>query len=120
MKLRVCKKQPGAKEPPSDWRMMYTIVAFFSLFYLLGFLSIEANQGGHIHRALTGMMAREDRIYYASKARRAAHKALEDPTLAPYSGELPFVSWQSYKRWQVHWGFINKLTGLVVSFFLGW
>jgi hypothetical protein len=110
MRLRVLKKRPGAKEPPSDWRVMYATVAFFSLLCLLGFLALEADQGGHIRRALTGMTARKD----ARWARRAAHKASEDPTLAPY----PFVSWLSYLRWQAHWGFINKLTGLVVSFFL--
>lgn len=106
MKLRVCKKRPGAKEPPSEWRVVYATVAFFSMLCLLGFLAIEADQGSHIWSALTEMTVHDDRFYYA---RRAAHNV---------SGELPFVSWLSYERWQAHWGFINKLTGLVVSFFL--
>jgi hypothetical protein len=118
MRLRVLKKRPGAKEPPSDWRVMYATVAFFSLLCLLGFLAIESDQGGDISRALTGITARGFRIYWARRAQRAAHKASEGPTLAPYSGELPFVLWRSSERSQAHWGFINKLTGLVVSFFL--
>jgi hypothetical protein len=107
MRLRVLKKRPGAKEPPSDWRVMYATVAFFSLLCLLGFLAIEADQGGDIRRALTKPTPHEDRFYYVRGARREALKA-----------SVPFVSWRSYERWQAHWGFINKLTGLVVSFFL--
>ncbi|KAG0585577.1 hypothetical protein KC19_2G022200 [Ceratodon purpureus] len=114
MELRVLRKRPGAKDAPSDWRVMYVTIAFFSLLCFLGVFAIGADRYGGIRRAITGMTDQESGVQRAS----------EDPfynfNLPPpiATVESPFVSWRFLELSQAHWGFLNKLTGLVVSFFL--
>ncbi|KAG0590063.1 hypothetical protein M758_1G067200 [Ceratodon purpureus] len=91
MKLRVRRGKPGAKDPPSDWRVMYSTVAIFAF---VGFLLFAIGAD-----------------HYSTSSNQ------DSP---PFSNEQnsPFVSSQIYEAIQAQWGFINNFTGLVVSLFL--
>ncbi|KAG0585576.1 hypothetical protein KC19_2G022100 [Ceratodon purpureus] len=129
MKLRVLKKRPGAKDAPSDWRVMYAILAFFSVLCFLGFFAIGADRYGGIRRAITGMTVDDDRYYARNISAYEERMSASSPGVAAPVLEVdfemlqpqrssPFVSWRFYELSHAHWSFLNKLTGLVVSFFL--
>lgn len=117
MKLRVLRKRAGAKDPPSDWRVMYATIAIFLLLCFLGFFVIGADRYGHIRRALTEEPEKGHRSW-----RELPMDGL-GAALAPF-GELeeqmvsPFLSRRFYELSEAQWGFVNNLTGLAVSLFL--
>ncbi|KAG0598043.1 hypothetical protein M758_12G040500 [Ceratodon purpureus] len=99
MKVRVVKQLPNAEDPPSDWRVVVASLAIFSFLIVtfLGFVKL-----------------RQDQI---DQAARSAVRGTMDELVEP-DPVSPFDSWRFCEDRFAQWGLVNKVTGLMVSFFL--
>ncbi|KAG0613900.1 hypothetical protein M758_6G138000 [Ceratodon purpureus] len=114
MKLRVLRRRPGATDPPSDWRVMHLTLAIFSIVGFLGCFIIGADQYvGYFRRALAGIPVEEEPVnQHFHNPSNLTNLLNEDLVTSP------FVSSRLFELSQAQWGFVNKMTSLVVSFFL--
>jgi len=115
MQLRVRKGKPGANPPPSDKQLVFAALTILGIVGLFGIASYSVDYNIFRASAIEGLLPG------ASSGSNLQWMRGRDfgPAMGPgYCNDDQFVSPKFYELSRAQWGFVNRLTGLVVSLFL--